>query len=210
MKTFVVSGNWGQSPACDYGVDGPLLVLAHGAGAGQAHPFMTARAEALSARGVRVVTFDFPYMAAERRAPDRPPVLEACFVSVIAAALIRMGKGEAVVGGKSMGGRIASHLAARDTPGVRGLVVLGYPLQPPSGAPRIAHLAALRVPSLFVQGERDSFGSPADMAPHLPASARLLAVAGADHSFAVRKKDGRSAAEVAAQIDDAVAAFVLR
>lgn len=208
MKRFIVSGTWGRAPACDYAADGPLLVFAHGAGAAQSHPFMTSHAEALSARGVRVVTFDFPYMAEARRAPDRPAVLEACFEAVLAAALTHARVASAVIGGKSMGGRIASLLAARETKGMAGLVVLGYPLKPPSGTLRVSHLGALRVPALFVQGERDSFGGPSDLAPYLPATARVLAIDGAEHSFAVRKKDGRSAQDIATQIDDAVAAFV--
>jgi hypothetical protein len=180
-----------------YQAEGPseeaLLVLAHGAGAGQTHPFMVGMARALAAAGVDVVTFDFPYMEARRRVPDRPPVLEARFREVVAGVQARadLSARALYVGGKSMGGRMASHLAAAAEPGVRGLVTLGYPLHPP-GRPdqlRTAHLERIAMPWLVVQGERDTFGTPTELAPHLarvPGPVTLETMAGGDHSLAVR------------------------
>ena len=197
--------------------DGPraLLVLAHGAGAGQTHPFMVATARGLARRGVDVVTFDFPYMAKRRGAPDRPPVLEASFRTAIDAARTWSAKERRqgvpavsatrlFIGGKSMGGRIATHLGAQSatavTPeerldGLAGIVALGYPLHPP-GKPeqlRTAHLPDITAPVLIVQGERDAFGTPSEFEPILSAmKARttLHVVAGADHSLSARGKKG--------------------
>src|SRR5687767_3988907 len=108
---------------------GVLLVLAHGAGAGQNHPFMVNTAKGLAARGIDVVTFDFAYMHAKRGAPDKAPALEACFRRAIdtARGLPGMGNRRLFIGGKSMGGRMATHLAAQHQPDVAGVVVLGYP-----------------------------------------------------------------------------------
>src|SRR5579859_2194352 len=109
-----------------------MFVLAHGAGAGQRHPWMVQLAEGLRARGVRVLTFDFPYMQEGRRAPDRPPVLEASFRAAVGEARAQLEPGERLfIGGKSMGGRMATHLAADGEPGLAGVVCLGYPLHPP-------------------------------------------------------------------------------
>jgi uncharacterized protein len=120
---------------------GPLLVLAHGAGAGQAHPFMVRYARGLAERGIDVATFNFPYMDAGRRAPDKAPVLEEAFRNAVRAAVAQRGAGPTslVIGGKSLGGRIATHLAAApeswpdDLPALSGVLVLGYPLTPPGG-----------------------------------------------------------------------------
>jgi uncharacterized protein len=177
-----------------------LMVLAHGAGAGQKHPFMVATANALAVRGIDVVTFDFPYMHARRGAPDKAPVLESCFREVIHAARALGGlvRHRLFIGGKSMGGRMATHLAAQGVDGLKGVVVLGYPLHPP-GQPaklRVSHLPAIGVPVLIVQGERDAFGSPAELAPHvktMTAPVTVHAIAGADHSLSVRGKRGPEA-----------------
>jgi predicted alpha/beta-hydrolase family hydrolase len=178
---------------------GALLVLAHGAGAGHRHPFMIGIARALAARGVDVVTFNFPYMEQKRRTPDRAPVLEACFRDVAAAALesARLRGRTLFIGGKSMGGRMATHLAAQEMP-LAGVIALGYPLHPP-GKPeqaRVAHLPAIVAPVLIVQGERDAFGTPAELAPAIEtmrAAVTLHVVTGGDHSLSVRgqsKDDG--------------------
>ena len=152
------------------------MILAHGAGAPQTHPFMTAFARLLSARGIDVVTFNFLYMERGRRVPDPKARLEACYRAVIAAARARAGDGNRriVIGGKSMGGRIATQVAAEDGAdgaeiGVDGLVLLGYPLHPPGrpDKPRTAHLPAVAAPMLFVQGERDAFGTPDELRPVL-------------------------------------------
>ena len=183
------------------------MILAHGAGAPQTHPFMTAFARLLSARGIDVVTFNFLYMERGRRVPDPKARLEACYRAVIAAARARAGDGDRrmVIGGKSMGGRIATQVAAADGADggdvdVDGLVLLGYPLHPPGrpDKPRTAHLPAVTAPMLFVQGERDAFGTPDELRPVLAtcADAELVTVNGADHSFKMRGKDAPRAGEV--------------
>lgn len=200
------------------GVTDVTLVLAHGAGAPQAHPWMTGAATALAARGVAVVTFDFPYMAAGRRVPDRAPVLEACWLDVIDTVRERAsGRPRLFIGGKSMGGRMATHVAARhaDRAGaLAGLVLLGYPLHPP-GRPadrRDAHLPAIAVPALFVQGTRDPFGGPDELAPALAPLGPLATVhpvEGGDHSFAVPRGSGRPSRASLAEVWDIVARWVL-
>ena len=107
-----------------------LLVLAHGAGAGQDHPFMTTMARGFAARGVDVVTFDFPYMRERRKIPDRAPVLEKAFSEVIEVARPWSDATGYFIGGKSMGGRMATHLGAAGLDGLAGIVVFGYPLHP--------------------------------------------------------------------------------
>jgi len=160
------------------------LVLAHGAGAGQAHPFMVAFAEALAARGIDVVTFDFPYVAAGKRAPDRNDKLEACWRAALALARAEWSGRVPFIGGKSMGGRIASQLAAAGE-SCAGLVCLGYPLHPPREPHKLrsAHLPRLAaVPTLVLQGRRDPFGTPDDLRAHFPPSAEIVALPGG-HSF---------------------------
>jgi uncharacterized protein len=176
--------------------EAPVFVMAHGAGAGQAHPFMRRVAEGLSARGITVVTFDFAYMAAARRVPDRMPLLEAALLAAIRWA--RAGDEEAgvLIGGKSMGGRVASRVAAdrlEEAGPLEGLILFGYPLHPP-GRPeelRVEHLPRLRVPTLVVQGTRDPFGSPEELQPWLrqvPAPVVLHAVEDGDHSLGVPRR----------------------
>jgi len=170
------------------------LVLGHGAGAGQSSPFMIRVAKGLAARGISTATFDFPYMIAKRHMPDKPPVLEAAWREAIAEAAGTFGGVPLFIGGKSMGGRIATQVAAGESNRVRGVVLLGYPLHPP-GRPhqrRDAHLPAIDLPMLFVQGSRDTFGTAADLAALLPSlrKATVHEVAGGDHSFkASGKKD---------------------
>ena len=191
------------------------LILAHGAGAPQTHPFMTAFARGLSSRGVRVVTFNFLYKERRRRAPDPAARLEACYRTAIAAVRERQaGTGRRLlVGGKSMGGRIASQVVAADAragvaPSVDGLVLLGYPLHPP-GRPeklRDAHLPAVAAPMLFVQGSRDTFGTPEELRPVLARcpAAEIFVVDGGDHSFKVRGKDAPTEAQIHARVQDAI------
>jgi predicted alpha/beta-hydrolase family hydrolase len=188
--------------------EGALLVLAHGAGAGRTHPFMIAVADGLAARGIDVVTFDFPYMHERRHVPDRSPVLERCFVQVVtrARALDDLGSRKLFVGGKSMGGRMATHLGAHGLPGLRGIVVFGYPLHPPGKEDqlRTAHLPSVRTPLIVVQGDRDTFGTPAELHPvlaQMPAGATLHPVAGGDHSLSVR---GRKLPQTLDPVLDAV------
>jgi uncharacterized protein len=173
-----------------------VLVLAHGAGAGQRHPFMTGTAKGLAARGISVVTFDFPYMRARRHVPDKTPVLEAAFREIVDATREWSKTNDVFIGGKSMGGRMATHLAAQGLEGLRGIVALGYPLHPPGrpDKPRTEHLPSIRVPVLIVQGERDTFGTPDELEPvivTMKTKVTLHVVVGGDHSLTVRgtKKD---------------------
>jgi uncharacterized protein len=190
------------------------LVLGHGAGAGQTHAFMVGMASGLAERGVETTTFNFPYTQAGRRVPDPVAKLEGCFRDVLAALCAKSPRARFVLGGKSMGGRIASYLAAapkKEAP-IAGVVFLGYPLHPP-GKPeqlRAAHLPSIEVPALFVQGTRDPFGSPDELAPVLRAmkSAVLFPIELGGHSFEVPKSAGRSKEEVLASVMDRVAEFV--
>jgi predicted alpha/beta-hydrolase family hydrolase len=169
------------------------LVLGHGAGAGQAHPWMTRVARGLAERGVTVVTFDFPYVEQGRRVPDRGPILESAFQATWVAAAAQA-SGPIFAGGKSMGGRIATQVAARGAlqPEPMGLVCFGYPLHPP-GKPaerRDRHLPLLKRPLLFLSGTGDPFGSPddlRDLVRRLP-NASLTLFDGGDHSIQTRKR----------------------
>ena len=201
----------GATTALAYTADSPsfgaALILAHGAGAGQRSTFMVDFARAISSLGVDVITFNFPYTEQRRRIPDRAPVLEACYRAVIASVHARLpaAKRALFIGGKSMGGRIATQVAAADPAlPIAGLVLLGYPLHPP-GRPterRDKHLPAVGRPMLFVQGARDAFGTPAELAPIVEAigpSASIHVVAGSDHSLKLARKD--PAAQAAAYDD---------
>jgi len=176
-------------------------VLAHGAGAPQQSAFIVGFARGLAERGVDVLTFNFLYMEHKRRAPDRTEQLEACYRAAIETAREHFGRPAVFIGGKSMGGRIATHLAAADDAedlGIRGVVALGYPLHPPGKAEqlRAAHLSRIRVPMLIVQGERDPFGTPAELQPVLDATAAeatLHVVENGDHSLAPSRQKDRVA-----------------
>jgi uncharacterized protein len=192
------------------------LVLAHGAGGGQKSRFMVQAAQAFAARGITVATFDFPYMTQGRSVPDKGPVLEAHWRTVIDEARAHPGflNLPLFIGGKSMGGRIASQVAAQGVKGIAGLVYLGYPLHPP-GKPdqrRDRHLPDITEPMLFVQGTRDPFGTAAEireLLPRLNPRTSLFEVADGDHSFAVRKSvTGKKPDEVLTEIFDAVVSFV--
>jgi predicted alpha/beta-hydrolase family hydrolase len=180
---------------------GATLVLGHGAGANQTSAFLVNFAEGLAARGVDVLTFNFLYAEQGRPAPDRADKLEACYGAVIETARKKTPGNKLFIGGKSMGGRIASQVAAAGVEELSGLVFLGYPLHPP-GKPdqlRAEHLAKIRKPMLFVQGERDPFGTPEELKPiikKLRPVAQLYAIQGGDHSFAAPKKLGLSKAEI--------------
>jgi len=192
------------------------LVLAHGAGAGQHSPFIVSFAQALSTLGLDVVTFNFPYIEEKRRVPDRGPVLEETYRAVIdtVRAQLDSARRALFIGGKSMGGRIATQVAAADAAlPVSGLVLLGYPLHPP-GQPqklRDAHLPFVRRPMLFVQGSRDTFGTPEELAPILtrlePAPA-VHVVDGGDHSFKLGRKDSAKQAAIYADIQQAIVGWI--
>lgn len=207
-------------PADEAHDSGVVLVFAHGAGAGQASPFMRHYATLIAARGVTVVTFDFPYMAARRKLPDRPPALERAFLAAMTAAVAQRPHARALcVGGKSMGGRMATHLAAepeRWTGAVpfAGAVAFGYPLRPPGrrGGDRVSHLRRLGIATLIVQGTRDTFGGPDDVRAEVGAVANLeiLPVATGDHSLKVLKAAGVAQADVDHDIVTQVVAWLQR
>lgn len=192
------------------------LILGHGAGAGQHSAFMVAAARALSSLGVDVVTFNFLYTEQRRRIPDRAPLLEACYLAMIAAARreVTSARRSLFIGGKSMGGRIATQVAAadRELP-IAGLVLLGYPLHPPGrpGQRRDKHLPSIGRPMLFVQGARDAFGTPAELAPiveTLEPPATLHVVAGGDHSFKAGRSDATRQAAVDGDVHRTVAEWI--
>jgi predicted alpha/beta-hydrolase family hydrolase len=192
-------------------IDGPesaaaTVVLAHGAGAPMDSPFLDRVAAGLAARGIRVARFEFPYMAkrrteGKRGAPDRPPVLLARWKDVVASL---GGGGRLVIGGKSLGGRIASMVA--DEVGARGLVCFGYPFHPPGDPSRLrtAHLEALPTPTLILQGTRDAFGSREEVAGYrLSPAIRVHWIEGGDHSFKPPARTGRTEKE---NLEEAIAA----
>jgi predicted alpha/beta-hydrolase family hydrolase len=195
---------------------GTTLILAPGAGAGQRSQFMTGFAEGLAALRIDVVTFDFPYAEAGRRVPDRRPVLEACYRAAIDAVRheVPSARRSLFIGGKSMGGRIATHVAAsdRELP-MDGLVLLGYPLHPPGRAEdrRDSHLPHVARPMLFVQGSRDAFGTPIELAPIVAAlgtASSLHVVEGGDHSLRVRTAAAAAQAEVFRDVQAAIAEWI--
>lgn len=192
------------------------LILAHGAGAGQRSTFMVDFAQALSSLGLDVVTFNFPYTEQGRRIPDRAPVLEGCYRDVIAAIRgdVDSARRLLCIGGKSMGGRIASQVAAAEASlPVAGLVLLGYPLHPP-GRPlerRDKHLPSVGRPMLFVQGSRDAFGTPDELTPILQTlqpAPTLHAVPQGDHSFKLSRKDPAAQAAIYTAIQRAIVAWI--
>ena len=206
-------------------IDGPrdgrlTLVLAHGAGAPMDSGFMAAFGKGLAARGLRVARFEFPYMAARRRdgrrrPPDRQPRLLETWRQVIAA----LAPAPLAIGGKSLGGRMASLMAVPgpSEPGenqdgrLRALVCLGYPFHPPGKPERLRteHLAGLRLPTLIVQGTRDSLGTREEVAGYdLSPAIRLHWAPDGDHSLVPRKASGRTAEDNWGEAIDAVAAFL--
>jgi predicted alpha/beta-hydrolase family hydrolase len=182
---------------------GPLgLLLAHGAGAGQEHPWIATVRDGLAAEGWPVLTFNYRYTEAGRKSPDRMPTLLA--VHRVAATALADRCDRVVLAGKSMGGRVGSHLVGdEDWPAV-GLIYYGYPLVAMGkGEPRdTTHLRDIEVPQLFFAGTRDRLGPPAliaDVAASVP-QGRLVVVEDGDHSFKVPKRAGRSNEEVFAEI----------
>lgn len=199
---------------------GATLVLAHGAGTDQRHRAMTALAAGIATHGVNVVTFNFLYTEQRRHTPDRGPLLEQTWGAVVEAIARDLPPDHRlVVGGKSMGGRIASMVLAHPpaTPAwtrVSGLVLLGYPLHPPGKADqlRTAHLPSIRVPVLLVHGTRDAFGTREEIEPVFQALATRVDfefVERGDHSFKVPTSAGLTESEVLAGISDRVAGWIL-
>ena len=196
----------------EYLTNGPdqaalTLALAHGAGAPMDSPFMVAIAEGVAAAGFRVIRFEFPYMAEQRNTgAKKPPNPERVLLDTWLAVISDIGAERLVIGGKSMGGRMASMVA--DASGVRGLACLGYPFHPPSRPEKLrtAHLANLQTPTLICQGERDPFGTPGEVAGYrLAKSIRLHWLKDGDHSLKPRKSSGRTEAQ---NLGEAAAAIV--
>jgi uncharacterized protein len=212
-----------------------LLVLGHGAGAGMRHPFMERVAAELAARDIATLRYQFPYMEAGRKRPDPPGTAMAAVRAALAAGAREHPDLPLFAGGKSFGGRMTSRALAEeadgggddrpdagdapdspavDTAAVRGLVFLGFPLHPagrPSTA-RAEHLAAVRRPMLFVQGTRDALAElplVRGVVDGLGGLASLHVVDGADHSFHVLKRSGRSDGDVMTEICDAVAGWIV-
>ena len=194
--------------------DAPLtLILAHGAGGPMDSPFLEKFAKGLADRGIRVARFEFPYMHARREGgrggpPDRTPVLLDAWRAAY-AVVEADSAGRVAIGGKSLGGRMASMIA--DEVGAAGLVCLGYPFHPP-GRPeklRTAHLETLRTPTLIVQGTRDPFGTPEDVAGYVLSPAiRIEWLESGEHSWKPLARSGRTEAQNMEQGIEAVAKFL--
>ncbi|MFB6611003.1 alpha/beta family hydrolase [Agromyces sp. NPDC056379] len=193
------------------------IVVAHGAGAGMEHPFMTGFTRALNDDGIATLRFNFPYREAGRKFPDRPPLAIATWRAVMDAAAARAadaGRPDEPIwaSGKSFGGRMASMAVAEGMPAA-GLVFLGYPLHAPGKPekPRDEHLPGITVPMLFLQGRNDPFATPNgqldDVVTRVGSNAVLEWLEGANHSFEV-KGAKRPAAEIGAGLAAPVAAFV--
>jgi predicted alpha/beta-hydrolase family hydrolase len=191
------------------------VLLGHGAGADQLSAFMRMAAGGLAARGFDVMTFNFLYKEQGRGMPDPKARLEACYQAIIKTALThrKLKKNRLVIGGKSMGGRIASQVAALEPDRIAGLVFLGYPLHPP-GRPekmRDEHLQDVHAPMLFVQGARDAFGSADEIRAVIKSRrlhAELYAIEGGDHSFKVPKSLGVPQESIYEAIMDEVARWI--
>lgn len=197
--------------------NGPLdsrttLILAHGAGAPMDTPFMETVAKGVAAAEIRVLRFEFPYMARRRkdqrrRPPDRQPVLLDCWRSVFAS----VGSGRVAIGGKSMGGRMASLVA--DEIGAAALICLGYPFHPPGKPDRLRteHLQEMTTPTLILQGERDPFGTRLEVAGYaLADSIRVHWLEDGNHDLAPRKKSGRTPEQNLSETVETIAGFLTR
>ncbi len=189
-------------------------VLAHGAGAGMAHPFMAAVADGLAERGVATLRYQFPYMEQGSKRPDTPKLAQATVRAAVAEASRLAPELALFAGGKSFGGRMTSQAqAASPLPGVRGLVFLGFPLHP-AGKPsdeRAKHLLDVHIPMLFLQGTRDDLANLELLQPlveRLGSRTTLKLFQDADHSFHVPARTGRKDAEVRAEMLDALGAWI--
>ena len=191
-----------------------LLVFAHGAGAGMDHPFMAGLAAALAGRGVATLRYQFPFMEQGSKRPDPPATAHAAVRAAVAEAAARQPGVARYPGGHWFGGRMTSQAqSAQPLAGVRGLVFVGFPLHPAGkpGTQRAAHLAAVRLPMLFLQGTRDTLADLASIrstVSQLGTRAALHVVEGADHSFHVLVRSGRSDAQVLEELADTAAAWM--
>src|SRR5258706_4692136 len=188
-------------------------VLAHGAGAGMAHPFLAAVAAELQDRGIATLRYQFPYMEAGGKRPDPPKLAQAAVRAAVGEAARLLPGLPLIAGGKSFGGRMTSQAqAAAPLPGVRGLAFLGFPLHAagrPSRDPG-DHLFDVRIPMLFLQGTRDALADLAELEPLCAALAPLATLKlfqDADHSFHVPARSGRTDSEIRGDLLDALAAW---
>jgi predicted alpha/beta-hydrolase family hydrolase len=189
-------------------------VLAHGAGAGMTHPFLTNVADDLSARGIATLRYQFPYMEAGKKRPDAPALAQAAVRAAAGEASRLLPKVPLIAGGKSFGGRMTSQAqAAAPLANVKGLAFLGFPLHAP-GKPsdeRARHLADVKVPMLFLQGTRDEFAALDLLQPMVKALGRRAELAlfdDADHSFHVPARTGKKDADIRHEAMDALAAWI--
>ena len=197
-----------------HGAGSTVVVLGHGAGGTRRTPMLVSLAKALVDSGRAALLYNFPYSEAGRRRPDPPKVLEAAAREAASVARDRTGATRVVLGGRSMGGRVASQVVAAGAP-ADGLVFLAYPLHPPGKpeTPRDAHLPSISMPMLFVQGTRDAFAREdllRGLMDRLGDRADHHAVEGADHSFRVLKSSGRSPADVDAEVGDTLLSWLER
>jgi hypothetical protein len=193
-----------------------MYVLAHGAGAGMAHPFLGAITAGLAERGVATLRYQFPYMETKKRRPDPPAIAEAAVAAATAEAARLLPGIPLFAGGKSFGGRMTSQATAHGLlPGMRGLAFLGFPLHPP-GKPsdtRAEHLAAVEIPMLFLQGTRDDFAELSLLEPvveGLGSLATLHLFPDADHSFHVPARSGPKDGDIRAELLDTLVAWIDR
>ena len=188
-------------------------VLAHGAGAGMNHPFMAAVAEGLAARSIVTLRYQFPYMERGSRRPDAPALAHATVRAAVAVAASLKPKLPLIAGGKSFGGRMTSQTEAETPLPCAGLAFLGFPLHP-AGRPssdRAAHLFAIKIPMLFLQGTRDNLAVLSELTPlcqDLGRRATLRLFEEADHSFHVPARTGRKDAQVLDEVLDTLAAWI--
>lgn len=213
-ETFRIEMDGGQSvtavrlrPAVEPA--GWTFIYAPGAGSNVYDPFGRKLSDEFAGGGIEVVRFQFPYAEAKRRLPDRAPVLEATWAAAIRQC--RQADRRLAVGGRSMGGRIASHVVAHGER-VDALVVFAYPLHPPDqpGNLRTGHLSGIAVPTLFISGTQDEFGTPDELAAAvgLVPGARLHLLEGANHGFGAAKGVARSKNEIEAEALDAAMEFL--
>lgn len=189
-------------------------VLAHGAGAGMRHASMDKIAEGLAERGIATFRFNFPYMENKQGRPDQPAVAQAAVRAAVEEAARLCPGLKLVAGGKSFGGRMTSQAQSKTPlPGVKGLAFLGFPLHPDKkpSTERAEHLGGVAIPMLFLQGTRDGLADLGLLRPvvvALGAKATLHEIEGADHSFAVLKKSGRTNEEALTEVLETLAAWI--
>ena len=189
-------------------------IFAHGAGAGMNHPFMLEIANGLVARKIATLRYQFPYMETGSKRPDRPALAQATVLAAVQAAAKLAPRKTLIAGGKSFGGRMTSQAqAASPLPKVRGLAFVGFPLhlaKKPSSK-RADHLARIDIPMLFIQGDRDALADRKLLLPvvrRLGARAALLTIRGADHSFHVLARSGRTGRQAMNEVLDGLALWV--